>query len=368
MNTNPLDLRKKLLKKTRKRKANQKLALTNFPKLFISTTLIALTLVFLTIIFQPETAFGLTLDEILEKSKTDPDFAWDMYLSFISQLSSNVSTVESKKIEQVGRIINAKRKLKELDFAIKEDIEGLIRFLKTNSIDSTLKYLILEIFGEENLEKYLNNNLSHNLDVLLLTNILTVDVKDYAESVLDVITRDDKAKKQFLDIVLKRLDKKDVFINSIFEYMYQRYSNTDKDDKEIRSRILELYKDFKAAGYTDTRFESILNKTNKTWYKFWHSFLEFSSRLSQFADNFVFVTFGLVVVSILVLFSLKFVRYKIFYILGFKKLAALTYRRIVDKDPLNEDKRLTLAQLYEEAGMFEEAMNEYNFLKRIKLE
>ena len=363
-----MDLRKKLLKKTRKRKTNQKLALTNFLKLFISTTLVAITLVFLTIIFQPGTAFGLTLDEILEKSKTDPDFAWDMYLSFISQLSPNVSTVESKKIEQVGRIINAKRKLKELDFAIKEDIEGLIRFLKTNSIKSTLKYFILEIFGEENLEEYLNNNLSHNLDVLLLTNILTVDVKNYAESVLDVITRDDKAKKQFLDIVLKHLDKKDVFINSIFEYMYQRYSNTDKDDKEIRGRILELYKDFKASGYTDTRFESILNKTNKTWYKFWHSFLEFSSRLSQFADNFVFVTFGLVVVSILVLFSLKFVKYKIFYILGFKKLAALTYRKIVDKDPLNEDKRLTLAQLYEEAGMFEEAMNEYNFLKRIKLE
>jgi len=81
--------------------------------------------------------------------------------------------------------------------------------------------------------------------------------------------------------------------------MYQRYSNTDK---EIRSRILELYKDFKASGYTDTRFESMLNKTNKTWYKFWHWFLEFSSRLSQFADNFVFVIFGLVVVSILVLF------------------------------------------------------------------
>lgn len=353
------------MKKAKKRKTNQKIFFKNFWKLLLCTTLTTLTLAFLTTLFHPVIVFGLTLDEILEKSKSDPDFAWDMYLSYISQLSPNVSASESKKIEQVGRIINAKRKLKELDFAVKEDIEGLIKFLKTNSIKTTLKYYILEIFREETLAEYLNNNLSHNLDVLLLTNILTIDVKDYVESVLNVISQDDKAKKHFLDTVLKRLEKKDVFVNAIFEELYQRYSNAEK---ETRNRILELYKDFKTYRYSDARFEKILNKTSKTWYKFWHSFMEFSSRLSQFADNFVFVIFGLVVVSILVLFSLKFVRYKIFYILGFKKLAALTYRKIVDEDPLNEDKRLTLAQLYEEAGMFEEAMNEYNFLKRIKLE
>uniref|UniRef100_A0A7V4KCI4 Tetratricopeptide repeat protein n=1 Tax=Fervidobacterium pennivorans TaxID=93466 RepID=A0A7V4KCI4_FERPE len=325
----------------------------------------AFTFVFLTVLYHPAIVFGLTLEEILEKSKTDPDFAWDMYLSYISQLSPNVSTSESKKIEQVGRILNAKRKLKMLDFAIKEDVEGLIRFLKTSSIQSTMKYHILEIFGEENLVEYLDKNLSHNLEVLLLTNIFTVDVKHYAESVLDVISRDAKAKEKFLDIILKRLEKKDMFVNAMFEKMYQRYSSAEK---EIRTSILELYKDFKTYGYTDTRFENILNKTSKTWYKFWHSFMEISSYLSRFADNFVFLTVALAIVTMLVLFSISFVRYKIFYILGLKKFAALTYRKIVDKDPLNEDKRLTLAQLYEEAGMFEEAMNEYNFLKRIKLE
>ncbi len=358
-----MDLRKKLLKKTRKRKTNQKIPFANLWKLLLCTTLTTLTLSLF--LFYPAIVFGLTLDEILEKSKSDPEFAWDMYLSYISKLSPNLPASESKKIEQVGRILNAKRRLKELDFAIKEDVEGLISFLKTASIQSTMKYHILEIFGEETLVEYLDKNLSHNLDVLLLTNILTVDVKHYAESVLDVISRDAKAKEKFLDMVLKRLEKKDMFVNAMFEKMYQRCSSAEK---EIRTSILELYKDFKTYGYTDARFENILNQTSKTWYKFWHSFLKFSSRVARFADNFVFVTIVFVVVTTIVLFSIPFVRYKIFYTLGLKKLAALTYRKIVDKDPLNEDKRLTLAQLYEEAGMFEEAMNEYNFLKRIKLE
>ncbi|MGB9614030.1 MAG: tetratricopeptide repeat protein, partial [Fervidobacterium sp.] len=72
--------------------------------------------------------------------------------------------------------------------------------------------------------------------------------------------------------------------------------------------------------------------------------------------------------SFILLFSIKIIRYRIFLLLGMKKAAVLTYKRIVEKDPLNEEKRLKLAQLYENAGMYEEAMNEYNFLKRIRLE
>ncbi|AMW32117.2 hypothetical protein SAMN04488510_12924 [Fervidobacterium changbaicum] len=324
-----------------------------------------LTFIIALILLTPATSFCLSLGEILEKSKEDPDFAWDMYLSYISQLSPYVSNEESRRIEQLGRILNAKRKLKDFDFALKEDVDGLIKFLKTSTLKPNLKYYILEIFGEEKLIDYLNSNLSRNIDALLILNVLTIDVKDYAKDVLEIISKDTKTKEKLFSEVLKNLEKRNAFVQYVLEELYQRYADADK---EMKARILELYKDFKAHGFVDERFERILAKKNKLWFVIWSSVKEFFSHLLNVGKNLLFSTVFLVVLVVIVLFSIRYTRYEIFYLLGLKKLAAQTYRKIVDKDPLNEEKRLRLAQLYEEAGMFEEAMNEYNFLKRIKLE
>ncbi|MGC8955964.1 MAG: hypothetical protein ACP5JS_07755, partial [Fervidobacterium sp.] len=99
--------------------------------------------------------FSISVNDILEKSKSDPEFAWDMYLTYISQLSEATDTFakESKLIDELGKKLYAKRKLSNLDFAIKEDIPGLINFLKKNAI-SEIKYYILDIFTEDVLREY----------------------------------------------------------------------------------------------------------------------------------------------------------------------------------------------------------------------
>ncbi|HOK34229.1 MAG TPA: tetratricopeptide repeat protein, partial [Fervidobacterium sp.] len=79
----------------------------------------------------------------------------------------------------------------------------------------------------------------------------------------------------------------------------------------------------------------------------------------------ILIALAILIVLLLIIPS---IRYRLYLLLGLKSKAAGVYKKIVDKDPFDEEKRLRLAQLYEEAGMYEEAMNEYNFLKRIKLE
>ncbi|PHJ12346.1 hypothetical protein IM41_07765, partial [Fervidobacterium sp. SC_NGM5_G05] len=75
---------------------------------------------------------SLNLNEILEKSKSDPEFAWNMYLIYISQVSNEQSQyINSDEIDKVGKKIYAKRKLVQYKFALDEDVDGLIDFLKT---------------------------------------------------------------------------------------------------------------------------------------------------------------------------------------------------------------------------------------------
>jgi len=314
--------------------------------------------------------FPITLDNILEKAKIDPDFAWDMYLSYISQLSPTISKAESEKIEKIGRILNAKRKLKEYDFALTESIPKLIAFLKSSKLSQETKFYILEIFGEDNLIAYLDENLSKDINTLLLLDIISIDTINgrYYSRVLDLISKDENKRNEFFEVVLKRIDNSSELTKRLLDELYSKYSESPKEYKEYREEIITLYNEFRAHNYKHTKFENIIAKQN-SWYRKVLSFLsDIFNSLSPLFLELNFLIMLLLIIAVTILFSMPIVRYKILYALGLKKQAASTYRRIVDKDPLNEEKRLILAQLYEEAGMYEEAMNEYNFLKRIKIE
>ena len=311
--------------------------------------------------------FPITLDDILEKAKIDPDFAWDMYLSYISQLSPTISKAESEKIEKIGRVLNAKRKLKEYDFALTESIPKLIAFLKSSKLSQKTKFYILEIFGEDNLIAYLDEKLSKDINTLLLLDIISIDTINgrYYSRVLNLISKDENKRNEFFEVVLKRVDNSSELTKRLLDELYSKYLESPK---EYREEIIALYKEFRVHNYKHTKFENIIAKQN-SWYRKVLSFLsDIFNSLSPLFLELNFLIMLLLIIAVTILFSMPIVRYKILYALGLKKQAASTYRRIVDKDPLNEEKRLILAQLYEEAGMYEEAMNEYNFLKRIKIE
>ncbi|WP_448374433.1 tetratricopeptide repeat protein [Fervidobacterium sp.] len=316
-------------------------------------------------------SFSLTLDEILEKSKIDPDFAWDMYLSYISQINSTLSKEESEQIEKVGRKLNAKRKLKDFEFALYENVPKLIEFLKSSNFNPNFKYYILEIFGEENLMKYMEENFNRDIETLVLFNVLSIDILDteYVNKILNVIITDKLSRERFISVVLPRMKDNEKLAKVLLQKLYSEYSRTLKQNKET---LLSLYREFRIRNYTHDKFEAIVNKTNVWYYKFFSTIINFFSNLfgllGTLFKNLLFFIVFIFTIIVITLLVLPIIRYRIFYALGLKRYAAATYRKIVDKDPLNEEKRLVLAQLYEEAGMYEEAMNEYNFLKRIKIE
>ncbi|MGC8820510.1 MAG: tetratricopeptide repeat protein [Fervidobacterium sp.] len=316
--------------------------------------------------------FSISVNDILEKSKSDPEFAWDMYLTYISQLSEATDTFakESKLIDELGKKLYAKRKLSNLDFAIKEDIPGLINFLKKNAI-SEIKYYILDIFTEDVLREYFKEHLD-NLDTLHLLKLIPItDDKIFSQKLIAILLKEETSKAFFENILPSTPASSMILDNLVNEIEADVKVNILNKDEEKVKLLIELYKRVITyyPSYKSTELEKIVKKSSRNLsdiLQFMVSFI--SSIISSVKGNLKIVAAGMVLLSFILLFSIKIIRYRIFLLLGMKKAAVLTYKRIVEKDPLNEEKRLKLAQLYENAGMYEEAMNEYNFLKRIRLE
>ncbi|MFN3691459.1 hypothetical protein [Fervidobacterium nodosum] len=312
---------------------------------------------------------SLNLNEILEKSKSDPEFAWNMYLIYISQVSNEQSQyINSDEIDKVGKKIYAKRKLVQYKFALDEDVDGLIDFLKTNAITEKTKYLLLDIFDGESLSNYLLKNLKNNIDSLYLLKIIRIPDKDQFSKSLMALLEQKVLSKKFFETVLPSLPQqiKDELLNMIIEEITNFVKNKNITNEEKIS-LANVYKDILKyyPSYKNSFIERRLKLNKNILVSIWEFLIKFS--FSTLSNIRILITI-LLLVALLISFSLRIIRYRIFLLLGLKKLAALSYKKIVEKDPLNEEKRLKLAQLYESAGMFDEALNEYNFLKRIKFE
>lgn len=312
---------------------------------------------------------SLNLNEILEKSKSDPEFAWNMYLIYISQLSNEQSQyINSDEIDKVGKKIYAKRKLVQYKFALDEDVDGLIDFLKTNAITEKTKYLLLDIFDEESLSNNLLKNLKNNIDSLFLLKIIRIPDKNQLSKSLMALLEQKTLLKKFFETVLPSLPQqiKDELLNMIIEEITNYVKNKDITN-EKKTSLAAMYQDMLKyyPSYKNPFIERKLKLNKNILVSIWQFLIKFS--FNTLSNIGVLITITLLT-ALLISFALRNIRYRIFLLLGLKRLAALSYKRIVEKDPLNEEKRLKLAQLYEAAGMFDEALNEYNFLKRIKFE
>ncbi|MEJ5256721.1 MAG: tetratricopeptide repeat protein [Fervidobacterium sp.] len=330
---------------------------------------------FVAIILLSSLVFPLTLDEIAEKSKTDPEFAWDMYLVYVSRLGSSISKDEEEKIERIGRLVNAKRKLKDYEFAVKEDLSQLVEFSKNFEILKSSQYYIVEIFGTERIVNYISENISKDLSVIILLKFLPETehfFEKFTREIIQILLEDQKAREYFVKNILKKLDIADAG-SKLLKHLYKQYSESDENQ---RVKLLELYRYFSNDGYKLQEMEELFLKEEEKNKISWHKRISIwfaehlkklgSIKLSSYVQKLIITV--LIILPITIVFAFRYPRYVLFRTFGLKKRAANIYKKIVEKDPFNPDKRLKLAQLFEEAGMYEEAFNEYNFLKRIKIE
>ncbi|MGC8955843.1 MAG: tetratricopeptide repeat protein, partial [Fervidobacterium sp.] len=211
-----------------------------------------------------------------------------------------------------------------------------------------------------------------NLDTLHLLKLIPItDDKIFSQKLIAILLKEETSKAFFENILPSTPASSMILDNLVNEIEADVKVNILNKDEEKVKLLIELYKRVITyyPSYKSTELEKIVKKSSRNLsdiLQFMVSFL--SSIISSAKGNLKIVAAGMVLLSFILLFSIKIIRYRIFLLLGMKKAAVLTYKRIVEKDPLNEEKRLKLAQLYENAGMYEEAMNEYNFLKRIRLE
>jgi len=370
-------------------------------------------MVILLVVISSTVVLPITVQEIRDKSKEDPDFAWDMYLAYLS------SSKNPDQLQDLGRLIYAKRKLKDYDFVLKEDVNGLLDFLAVHEFTTTGKYYLFDVFDKEFLIKYLSDNLETNTAAVYLFKLFPERMSDYLDQLFPKLLQDNEIRTFIFSNVVGRYPETDGFAMEFFDKLFQTYEKATSVTQ--RKAYLDVYaaiKSIDSQKYSDIRFEKELTSlarsadatllsSNKVDNKDDGASVTGSAtksisdtsttadatvtqsagtqnangaKISPSSSSSTFLKFNaikirpvyliLIALAILIvlLLIIPSIRYRLYLLLGLKSKAAGVYKKIVDKDPFDEEKRLRLAQLYEEAGMYEEAMNEYNFLKRIKLE
>ncbi len=296
--------------------------------------------------------FSQSLEKIIEVSKEDPEFAWDMYLSFLQ--SAALTTANESEIENIGKMLHSKRILKDYDFVMKEDIKGLIQFLKTTQPSLKMKTHIFNIFT--NLESELENFDPRTPDTLYLLSLYdNYPFKVVFEKIYNYCLENPQEIDKFYQI-FSSLKKENFFSVSMIGFLEEKVD--EKLTKEEKLKYSKIYQFFAEKGFKDKQLERAFS-TKPIF------FPKITLNFNGFGNYWFIILLATILILIL---TIRITRFYILYTLGLKKLAVLTYKKIVEKDPLDEQKRLKLAQLYESVGMYEEAMNEYNFLSRIKLE
>ncbi len=352
-------------------------------------------IVILLVIISSAVVLPITVQEIRDKSKEDPDFAWDMYLAYLS------SSKAPDQLQDLGRLIYAKRKLKDYDFVLREDVNGLLDFLAVHEFTTTGKYYLFDVFDKEFLVKYLSDNLETNTAAVYLFKLFPERMSDYLEQLFPKLLQDNEIRTFIFSNVVGKYPEADGFATEFFDKLFQTYEKVTSVVQ--RKEYLDVYVAIKfidGQKYSDVRFEKELTSLagsatkgisdigtsvdatvtqsagaqNVNGAKASESPSSTSSSSSPFSKfnaikiRPVYLILIALAILIILLLIIPSIRYRLYLLFGLKSKAAGVYKKVVDKDPFDEEKRLRLAQLYEEAGMYEEAMNEYNFLKRIKLE
>lgn len=352
--------------------------------------------------------FSVTKDEIINLSKENPKEAWKLYLEYVLDNPTDTS------LETMGKELKVKISLMNdprLSFLIKQDIKELKNFLKNTTPSATEVEIIFQLFPQINeiskntlekpeydtfldniiLLKIANPEIDEKISAQNLTNFFLKYPTMLTYEVINILSQKDFSKDLGYNILKYIVDNIENFeevqypiLNRIVEFAEKiggkftsKYLNDLKKYVELNNILNETSEniDINKAKLTienlsikkynlSSKLENILNNTQKNNIK---DSSKKTSTSQNSSNNTNYIMILLLVMLAIIVVSFKLVRFYLFYILGLKKMAAKVYKKIVDKDPLNEEKHLKLAQLYEEAGMYDKALEEYNILKRIKI-
>ncbi|HRV38272.1 MAG TPA: hypothetical protein P5156_06315, partial [Fervidobacterium sp.] len=178
-------------------------------------------------------AFPITVQEIRDKSKEDPDFAWDMYLAYLS------SSDNPDQLQDLGRLIYAKRKLKDYDFVLKEDVNGLLDFLAVHEFTTTGKYYLFDVFDKEFLIKYLSDNLETNTAAVYLFKLFPERMSDYLDQLFPKLLQDNEIRTFIFSNVVGRYPETDGFATEFFDKLFQTYEKATSVTQ--RKAYLDVY-------------------------------------------------------------------------------------------------------------------------------
>lgn len=324
-------------------------------------------LTLLMVLLTTSVGLGITAQEVRERSRTDPEAAWDLYL-FLLQRSP-----EPEELESLGRFVFAKRKLKEFKFVLEEDIPQLVSHLASHDTDVRTRSYLMEVFDVDRLNQYIASNLKRDRNVLYLLTLMPTVEETTLGLVVEKLIEDQSARRMVFGKLRKSIlpitKIKDRFIGRLTDLVAASTGQSD------RKRYLSIYVDVRqlvGPEFSHPELDKMagLGGRHQRGTGLLTRFLSAVTGFVKKGGSWFFplvATVSLTATS-LTLFAFPNLRYHVYKTLGLKRRAAIVYRRIVERDPLNEEKRLKLAQLYEEAGMVEEAMNEYSFLQRIRLE
>jgi len=371
--------------------------------------------VLLFLILIPSLLLSITLNDIVEISRRDLGRALSLFKEYI------LKNPDDEGLENVGRLLYAKKKMlkyEEIKEAVlKEDIDGLLKESKNlkkpleNEDAEALKVIFPDM--EREVSKLLQDpsNLREISGVWKLGLRIKVDPAEFSRKLIKFFMENpfiDRESIAFLKHLENAADVARALVNDILnmdmkEENYTRivrlfeiaremgYKGESKVEKQIR-----IYLDlFYTISYIEEPSESMLKEIIKRYESLnikkemlKTKLLLLLSRAKKRGitldmhvedPDFQFLmkkniksenknaSHYWILIPILVIIPFLSLRFRSFfyYHIGLKKKALLCYKKIVEKNPTNPDVRLKLALLYEKLGMQEEAMREYEIIKKL---
>ncbi|HIP92407.1 MAG TPA: tetratricopeptide repeat protein [Thermotoga sp.] len=371
--------------------------------------------VFLLLILIPSLFLPITLNDIVETSKKDLEKALYLFREYL------LKNPDDKNIEHVGKLLYAKKRLLKYsnirEAVLKEDVDELLKRskdlekpiekedfkalkiifphieekvskflqdlsnlheisgvwklgLKINVDPNKFSWKLINYFMEnpfidrESIEflKHLGN--AENVAKTLIRNILGMDLKEEKypriirlfEIAREMGYKDESDLERQIRIYL------DLFYTvsyieepseSLLKEIIKKYESLKIKKDMLKTKLLVLLSKAKKRGITldipveDPDFQFLVKKHN-----------------TQENRNIPYYWLLIFPFAVIPFLSLRF-RSFFYYHIGLRKEALICYKKIVEKNPTDPDIRLKLALLYEKLGMQEEAMREYEIIKKL---
>ncbi|WP_233186234.1 lipopolysaccharide assembly protein LapB [Thermotoga sp. KOL6] len=336
--------------------------------------------------------FATSLDKIKNISRENLDKAIDMFLDYVK------GHPKDPDIEKVGEFLFAKKHLVEkypflAKEIVSEDLKGFLKKLKTfpKTFSSKETKLLEKIFPD--LKSFIED-LQSVEDILIYPSFwklgIPLRIKDPESFVSKLIERffEDpfllsyefitalskiENSKELGEKIVSNVEKMPLqeknypYMLRLFEIARMLGYNRPSDlEEELRNYFLLSAK--LSASSSPKELEELVTEYEKLTIpkeELRKKLLVFSSKVKrENSEDHRYYYLLILFLPFLFFFSSRF-RAQIYRIFGAKKRAASLYLKLLQKYPENVKLRLKLAHLYEELGMHEEAMKEYEIIKKL---